>query len=172
MPGEFAEKVAERRDAVQRESQFSIREMLAQPPAAAPRPAEPQDSLPPMEDLSPLPGPGTPYSAHARASSRPLPLLVLLFPDASARGFSYSNLETLDCLCLEPGQGPSIVAVFTGILPLEVTITGRRLDALYSYLGHHRLHWIRVLPQGRDFQTQDATVVTSISIRPFRPTNY
>jgi hypothetical protein len=160
----------ERRDAVQRGSQFSLKEMLAQQPAAEPqRREEPAtkeaEPVPPLDELSPLPGPGTPYTAYARASNKPLPSLVLLMPDASVRGFSYANLDTLDLLpASDPGQGPVIVARFSGVTAAEVRISGRRLDALYNYLGHHRTAWIRVRPEARDF-LDEGTVITGIAIK-------
>jgi hypothetical protein len=156
---------------------FSIREMLAQPvetlaertPNGEPPPAgaeaEPAEELPPLDDVAPLPGPGDAYKAYARASNKPLPTLVLLLANASARGFSYANLDTLDLLPSgDPGQGPVIVLAFSGITPTEIRLHGRNLDALYVALGAHRTAWIRERSASRDFIPATETVITGIKI--------
>ncbi len=153
---------------------FSIKEMLAQPVEAAeakpngePPPAkaeaEPVEELPPLDDVSPLPGPGDAYKAYARASNKPLPTLVLLLANASTRGFSYANLDTIDLLpSSDPGQGPVIVLRFSGITPTEIVLPGRNLDALYVALGAHRVAWVRERSPSRDFIPAAETVITGI----------
>lgn len=179
---EIADKsIAERVIAMKR-GQFSLKEMLAQPMGETkaeqetkpepPKPAEagaaavePAETLPALDDLPPLPGQGEAYKAHARASNKPLATLVLLMGDASARGFSYSNLDTLDLVPgNDPGQGPMICMRFNGIVATEVRVSGRNIDGLYSYLGHHRVAWVKERPPSRDFIPQGETVVTGIRI--------
>lgn len=128
-------------------------------------PAELHPEVPPLDDLAPLPGPGEPYKAHARASNKPVPMLHLLMADASVRGFSFANLEMLDLRPpSDPGQGPVIAARFTGLTPVDVTISGRNLDKLYFYLGLHRITWVKQRPPLRDFISEKETVVTGITI--------
>lgn len=160
---------------MQRSSSFTLKEILDEVADAAPEPsalvrpsearAEAPEAVPPLDDLSPLPGPGTPYRAHSRASNKPLNFLVLLLADASARGFAYGNLDTLDLVPGPPGQGPEIVLRFAGLAAVEVTLAGRRLEALYNYLGLYRIGWVRQLPRSRDFQPSDATVITDVAIK-------
>jgi hypothetical protein len=155
---------------------FSIRDMLAQPTEAAeakpngePPPAkaeaEPVEELPPLDDVSPLPGPGDAYKAYARASNRPLATLMLLLANASTRGFSYGNLDTIDLLpSSDPGQGPVIAMRFTSRDTTDILLSGRSLDALYVALGDHRVAWVRERSPSRDFIPAGETVVTGITI--------
>jgi hypothetical protein len=159
--------------AMQRGGKFSIRDMLAQPIEAAeagpngdPPPAtaaEPDVELPPLDDISPLPGQGDAYKAYSRASNKPVPSLVILMADASARGFSYANLDTMDLVAsADPGQGPEIVLTFCN--NKEVRLEGRNVDLLYTYIQFHRVSWIRVRPPSRDFIPAGETVITGAKI--------
>jgi hypothetical protein len=165
--------IAERTFAMKR-GQFSIKEMLAQQGEAEPeKPPEAGNgtaataaaALPSLDDLSPLPGPGDPYKAYARPANQMLPTLVLLLADASAKGFSYGNLDQVDLLTAsDPGQGPVIALRFTSVIATEVRIMGRNLDFLYNLLGFHRIGWVRERSPSGDFIPEGETVITGITI--------
>ena len=98
-------------------------------------------------------------------ANKPLPTLVLLLADASAKGFSYANLDTVDLLpSSDPGQGPVIVLTFAGITATEILLSGRNLDGLYLPLCFHRVAWIRERSPSRDFIPAAETVITGITI--------
>lgn len=116
------------------------------------------------DDPGLLPRPGDPYKAYARIDNKPVAILHLLLADGCRRGFSYANLDSIDLLDGDTGQGPVLVVRFAGIVPIEVRITGRRLDALHVHLGDHRIRWVRELPQGKILADPHAEVVTAIAI--------
>jgi hypothetical protein len=177
MPGELVKGAL----AVKRSGPFSIKELLSQPdkppePEARPvatkppplppenHPATAAEALPSPDDLSPLPGPGAPYVAAARLANKPLTSLVLVLADASARGFSYANLDTHAMLPADqPGQGLVIALRFYGVVPQEVRLAGRHLDMLYSHLSQHRIWWVRERGAERDFCPAGEPVITGIS---------
>ncbi len=150
----------------------SIGEILNLPagsPAAAPAPPEPEHEedgeLGSPEALSPLPRPGDPYQAHARASNKPVATLHAILKNASSRGFSYANYDSIDWLPDDDaGQGPVLVVRFAGLTPCEVRIAGRNLELLHSYIGHCRIGWIRELPTQGDFIDKAAPLIRSVKI--------
>lgn len=151
----------------------SLREVVDDLPVK--RPAEPnadQAELPDgantalPDDVLGLPGPSDAYKARSRPANRPVPSLHLILADASSRGFSYHNLDTVDLVpAKEPGRGPALVLRFAGIVPQEITITGRKLEVIRDYIGYHRLAWLWQLPPSRDFVADGEEVITEITIR-------
>lgn len=137
---------------------------MASPASAPPEPEpEPEGELPPLDGLSPLPRPGDPYKAHARAANGPLPTLHVLLKNASSRGFSYANYDSIDWLPDDDaGQGPAIVVRFAGLVPCELRISGRNLEVLHNYIGHCRIGWIRELPTQGDFIDKAAPLIRSV----------
>jgi hypothetical protein len=135
--------------------------------AAPPPEREMVDDLPPLEELSPLPKPGDPYKAHSRANRTPLATLHVLLTDASVRGFSYANFDSIDLLpSNEPGGGPVIVVRFAGLVPCELLIVGRNLDLLHVQLGNYRIAWIRELPTQGNFSDKTAPLIRRVMIKP------
>jgi hypothetical protein len=156
------------KDMLGRQSDAAVSHPPSGPPPRANGEAEadtPAEPLPFLDDLPLLPGPGEPYRAFSRPLNRPLPTLVLVLANASARGFSYGNLETVDLVAAgDPGQGPVIVLRFSGTTATEVELSGRHLDALYMHLGGHRIAWIRERSPSRDFIPAAEAVITGIRI--------
>jgi hypothetical protein len=159
------------------ESRVSIREVLGSGTATAERlPTEVPVESPPSDGLDlnlpdvldPLPKPGDPYKAHARAANKPLLSLLFVQKDGvSVRGFSYGNLDTIDRLPGDkPGSGPVLVLRFTGLTPTEVRLSGRNLATLFVYLSQHRVAWLRELQADRDFSDDAVAVVSGMSINP------
>jgi hypothetical protein len=153
----------------------SIREILGladgSPSVAEPAALPPEtaflDELPPLEELSPLPKPGDPYKAHSRASTSTLATLHVLLADASVKGFSYGNFDSIDLLpSKEPGGGPVIVVRFAGLVPSELLIVGRNLDLLHVQLGYYRIAWIRELPTQGNFSDKTAPLIRRVTINP------
>lgn len=131
------------------------------PGASEPEPSAADD------DIASLPQPGSAYeAAHARASNKPVPTLRFVMGN-TIRGLPYANYDSIDWLVpATPGAGPAIVIRFTGLVPREAILTGRHLLKLYDLLSHHRVAWVRELPQGKDFGDKGQTVITGITIRP------
>jgi hypothetical protein len=137
------------------------------PPPADSGPQLPEAPLPSLDNLDPLPQPGDPYKAFSRAANQMLPTLYLLMSDATSEGFAYANLDKCNLVKDGPGQPPVIVLRFYGVINSEVRIVGRNMALLYNYLGHHRILWIRQLPEDRNFRGLFAaaeTVITGITI--------
>jgi hypothetical protein len=144
----------------------SVRAMIDAPPDDSDE-ASAKTGVKSLEELSPLPDPTADYSAYARAANKPLLTLRFLLADASIKGFSYANLDTIDLLPSgKGGAGPAIVMRFTSATLTEVKIEGRKLEFLYDQLGHHRIAWTRELPAEMDFQDDKTTVIHKISIGP------
>jgi hypothetical protein len=159
---------------------FGVAELLKRtkampPPAEAPtvkpepeaEPAEETDTgtdgATALEKLTPLPKPGDPYKAHARPEKRAVPTLFVVRADGSVRGFPYSDLYGPDLLPEgDAGKGWSIVLRFARFE--QVTLSGRNLDTIHAYLGHHRIAWVRELPKGKLQAERDAAVITGVSI--------
>lgn len=90
--------------------------------------------------------------------------------NASACGFSYANLETVDLLALDdPGQGPNIVLCFAGITASEVRLSGRNLDLLYQLLCDQGTRRIRERATSRDFLAEKEMVITKITSGKLEP---
>jgi hypothetical protein len=166
-------------------TRVSIREMLGGVPGARPEQSTAAPERIPSEEpadtptgdgldlnlpdvLDPLPKPGDPYKAHARAANKPVLSLLLVQKDGvSVRGFSYGNLDTIDRLPGEkPDSGPVLVLRFTGLTPTEVRLSGRNLATLFIYLSQHRVAWVREQQAERDFSDEAVAVVGGISIKP------
>jgi hypothetical protein len=140
-----------------------IRELIENPHVESPDKSKDETAL---EDLPPLPRPGDEYQAHARSSNKPVLTLRFLLADASVRGFSYANLDTIDLVDGDrPDSGPAIIVRFACITGLEARIEGRHLDRLYDQLGHHRIAWVRELPPRRDFKEPGKAVINRISFK-------
>lgn len=134
-------------------------------PAAEParEPEPPEGEVPGLESLTPLPKPGDAYKAHARPSSRGVATLFVVRADGSVRGFPYGDLYGPDLVPDgEAGKGWSIVMRFARFE--QVTLTGRNLDVMHSYLGHHRVAWVRELAKGKPSSDQQAATITDVSI--------
>jgi hypothetical protein len=156
-----------------RPQQFSIKDLLrdgglkADQKEATNLDAEEQtDTLPPLDEMSPLPKPGDPYKAFSRPQMKPAATLHCLRSDGSIRGFAWANYDGIDFLpAEEPGQGPVLVLRFAGIFSREVAITGRHLDLLHNYLSHQRVSWVRELPPGKILKEDGSAVITGMQIR-------
>ena len=118
-------------------------------PTAAGSEREEEASPGAFEDLPPLPRAGDPYKAWARIDNKPVPTLHCLLADGQVRGFSLGNLDSIDLLGDDAGQGLVIVLRFDGIVAVEVRLSGRKLGTLHTYLGFHRVAWVRELPKGK-----------------------
>jgi hypothetical protein len=139
----------------------TARPTLAEMPGAT----DPESSA--VDDFVALPQPGSPYdTAYSRASNKPVPTLRFIIGE-TMRGFPYANYDSIDWLVADkPGAGPTIVMRFTGLVPREAIIAGRRLLKLYDLLSHHRVAWVRELPKGKDFEDGVHTVITGITVCP------
>jgi hypothetical protein len=133
---------------------------------AEPKPAgdaESPEDVPGLEKLTPLPRPGDAYKAHARHSSRAVPTLFIVRADGSVRGFPYGDLYGPDLVpAADAGKGWVIVMRFARFE--QVTLSGRNLDTIHAYLGHHRMPWVRELPKGKLPPDLDAPVITGVAI--------
>src|SRR5450759_777407 len=91
-----------------------------------PAPGTPESSE--QDDFVSLPQPGSPYDeAYSRVSNKPVPTLRFIIGD-TIRGFPYANYDSIDWLLPDkPGDSPSIVIRFTGLVPREAIIPGRVL---------------------------------------------
>ena len=137
------------------------------PPEAAAEPVRIEDvaadEVPGPEKLTPLPKPGDPYKAHARQSTGAVPTLFVVRADGSVRGFPYSDLYGPDLVPEgDAGKGWAIVMRFARFE--QVTLSGRNLDKIHAYLGHHRMPWVRELPKGKLPSDQDGPVITGVAI--------
>lgn len=157
---------------------FNIREMLAQAgdATAEPKPngdppvsvttdavaVTPAEMLPALDEVTLLPRPGDPYKAYGRPANQMLPTLYLLLANATIEGFPYANCDRITLLpSSDAGQGPVLVIRFGDT---EVRLCGRNLDDLVSYVGFHRIAYIRERPPSREFLPPTATVITGIRI--------
>jgi hypothetical protein len=151
-----------------------ILNMPSGPPAAPARQAEnpapvpeADDPLPSLDQLTPLPLPGDPYKAHSIVANGPLTTLHVVLGDATVRGFSYGNFDSIDLLpAADAGGGPVIVIRFAGLSPCEVWLTGRNLDLMHNYLGYYRIAWIRELPTKGNFADRNAPLIRKIGFTP------
>lgn len=129
--------------------------------ATTPREQQPE----PNDDWILLPSPRDAYLAHSRPANKPIASIHFIMADNSSRGFSYSNLDTIDLLpSRDAGKGPALVLRFAGVIPQEVRLSGRNLHAIRDYLGYHRLAWIRQISKERDFLGDGEEVVTNVEI--------
>ena len=129
-----------------------------------------------VDDVDPLPTPGSPYTA---ASSRPgnKPELTLHVMDKNGyyHGFAWSNFDSIDTAPGDrPGNGPVLIVRFTGLVPTELRISGSNLSALHAYLGQQRKSWIREQPSKRGFDAAPALgdraeVITGIAVSRWKP---
>lgn len=147
----------------------SLREMVDGLPPNRPTGTDPE---PPAahgeaaDDWILLPARGSVYAARSRPANKPVATLHLLLADSSSRGFSYVNLDTVDLVPPEePGRGPVLMLRFAGVVPKEVRITGRNLESIRDYIGHHRIAYLRQLPPGRDFLGDSEEVITGVEIK-------
>jgi hypothetical protein len=123
--------------------------------------------LPPLDQLTPLPLPGDPYKAHSIVANGPLATVHMVLGDATVRGFSYGNFDSIDLLPADDaGGGPVIVVRFAGLSPCEVWISGRNLELMHNHLSHYRIAWIRELPTRGNFADRNAPLIRSIGFTP------
>jgi hypothetical protein len=121
-----------------------------------------EERLPALEEVTLLPRAGDPYKAYARPANQMLPMLYLLLANEMIDGFSLANLDRVTLLpSSDAGQGPVLVIKFGDT---EVRLGGRHLNDLVSYVGFHRVAWIRERSPSRDFIPETETVVTCIKI--------
>lgn len=158
-------------------AKFNIEEMMRQAAsraagaddAAMPAgdPGDEPDGVGAMEELSPLPMPGDPYLAWARTSNKSLPTLSLLKADGTVWSYPYACRVEGPHLLVADDAARSLVVVlrFSGLTGIEVTIAGRKLNRLVSYLAGHRVAWVRELPKGKLGQEDGIPVVTAILIK-------
>ena len=152
-----------------------ILKMGSAPPAALMRPPEPaapepevlaEQPLPAMDQLPPLPQPGEAYKAHARMSNGSVPTMHVVLANATVRGFSNGNFDSIDLLPPEEsGGGPVIVVRYAGLSPAELHISGRNLELLHNYIGFHRIAWIRELPGQGTFIDKTAPLIRKVVIK-------
>ena len=122
------------------------------------------DEVLPFDKLSHFPRIGDPYAkAHATPVKASLPMLVLLLKDGSRPTFSYTDLRFIDALPPKaPGDGPGLLLRFMGVGTAELEGVG--VDRLHGYLYLHRLAWIREWPAGRQAGTDNAVIITRITV--------
>lgn len=144
-----------------------IRDLIDNPTGLPPGESRPEaGTLPPMEDMTPLPQAGDTYEACARVANQMVPTLYLILGNGDVRSFPNSaRVEGPDLVAADsPGGGLMIVLRFAGITGTEVRIVGRNLDRLHVLLGDQRIRWVRELPKGRDFKAEGVPVITGISV--------
>jgi hypothetical protein len=126
-----------------------------------------QHGVPSLDKLTPLPKPGDAYIAYARPTNLPVPTIFFIKSDGTVWGHPYANRAEGPHLVPadDAGKGWMIVLRFSGLVPTEAILTGRRLDALHNYLGDQRIRWVRELPKGKTATDPDAPVITGIIVK-------
>jgi hypothetical protein len=168
-------------DVIDLPNKFDIEALMRQAAAraadgeAVAETAEPEhdddaDGLPPLDQLSPLPSPGDPYKAFSRPAGRAVPSLFLLKADGTTWGYPYAcRVEGPHLVPAKDAAGNLVVVLrFSGLTGIEVTLTGRRLETMVNYLGHHRLTWIREQAKGKFEGHGSDPVVTGITIKELK----
>jgi hypothetical protein len=159
-------------------SKFSIDALIknataraAENPNAEAEPGDDPDDgangVPSLEKLAPLPRPGDPYKAIARPASKPLSTLHLIKADGTIWSYPYSCRVEGPHLVYADDAAKTLVVVlkFSGLVGTEVTLSGRKLEQMVNFLGHHRIAWVREQAKGKIAKDGEGPVITGIHIK-------
>ena len=116
------------------------------------------------DDVMALPGPGDAYKAYSRPDNKPLLTLFFLCKDSAEEGFAYSDLRRIRWLPADtPGGGPVLVLRFVEAVVRKCGSRAGISIAGPTYIGFHRIAWVRELPPGTMLGDKTAAVITGIS---------
>jgi hypothetical protein len=110
---------------------------------------------------SDLPDTSAPYQAHARPANKPVYTLHCCLGKDGYRSFQYVHLDSGSSFTTT-SAGHVITLRFAGTQVMQVTIKGRYLWRLYSYLHQHRIAW--VMRVDRDLADEQETIITETEI--------
>ena len=136
-----------------------------------------QDSPPgmpePANELHSLPDESYDYRPFARPAARPLMMLHLLLAREPWHDvFAYADLRRMHRISNgnAPGElGWALFFAFNGLTEVRLFGRGRDMNLLIDYLSQGRIHWIREMPAGKDYEDEGATVIHRINVVPAEP---